>query len=293
MANATEIAEIAADGVADGMHVVSEEALAAEQAVRSMNRVGLAYLGLGLVAGAAAGALVAYRIVDRKVEAKYSKIAADEVAEMRQYYHDKVVALDSSKQKVDLEDIVRERGYSAVEEVSVEPPMAVTPPSAVVDAAKEAIIEAEDEAAGEPPDDVEPEVHNIFENAKEIPWDAQKERQRRSPLAPYVIHRDERYEFEDYDEVTFTYYDEDDVLANEREEAVAGDDRERLIGEANLEKFGYGSGDPNVVYIRNDQLEMVFEVLRSPNSYTEEVHGFNPPPEIRHAHRRRGSFDDE
>lgn len=292
MADATEIAEIAADGVADGMHIVSEEALAAERAVRGMNRTGLAYLGLGLVAGAAAGALVAFRIAYKQAETKYSEIAAEEIAEMRQYYHDKVVALDSSKQKADLDDIVRERGYSAVEEEATEPPMAVTPPQSVIDASQDE-IDVEAIESDEVDEEIEPEVHNIFENTQEIQWDAQKERQRRSPLAPYVIHRDERYEFEHYDEVTFTYYDEDDVLANEREEAVAGDDRERLIGEANLEKFGYGSGDPNVVYIRNDQLEMVFEVLRSPNSYTEEVHGFNPPPEIRHAHRRRGAFDDE
>jgi len=83
MADATEIAEIAADGVADGMHIVSEEALAAERAVRGMNRTGLAYLGLGLVAGAAAGALVAFRIAYKQAETKYSEIAAEEIAEMR------------------------------------------------------------------------------------------------------------------------------------------------------------------------------------------------------------------
>lgn len=301
MADATEIAEIAADGVADGMHVVSEEALAAEEYVRGMDRVGLAYLGLGLAAGAAIGAFVAFRIAHNQAEAKYSGIAAEEVAEMRQYYHDKMVALDSAKQKTDLEDIVRNRGY-ATDPEATEPPMAVTAPTTVVEAAREA---AEEETVDTPEKrrevienleapEPEEEVRNIFREAEVVDtWDEQKERRNRSPLTPYVIHRDERDEHDVYDSVTFTYYETDDVLCNERDEVIAGPERDTLIGEANLEKFGHGSGDASVVYIRNDKLEMDLEVVRSPNSYAEEVHGFDPPPEIRHAHRRRGSFDDE
>lgn len=297
MADATEIAEIAADGVADGMHIVAEEALAAEKVVRSLDGLQIGYIALGMAAGAAAGAFVAFRIAYNKAEAKYAGIAAEEVAEMRQYYHDKVVALDSSKQKTDLENIVRERGYSVEEEVQTEPPMAVTPPNAVVDAARDAADEDEEietEVEEEVSEPHEAEVRNIFADAKvDDTWDVHEERRRRSPLAPYVIHRDEREELDTYDDVTFTYYEADDVLCNERDEVIDPAEREKLIGEANLEKFGHGSGDSSIVYIRNDQLEMQFEVVRSPNSYAEEVHGFDPPPEIRHAHRRRGSFDDE
>ena len=295
MADATEIAEIAADGVADGMHIVSEEALAAEKVVRAMDRSGLGYLGLGLAAGAAAGALIAFRIAYRKAELKYQEITEQEIAEMRQHYHDKVVAFESANGKADLEEIVKERGYS-VEEVSTEPPMAVTPPRSVIDSSQDVVdAEAEAHEPEEVVEDSEPEVRNIFEDAKvDDAWDAERERRQRSPLSPYVIHRDEREEFaEHYDDVTFTYYEADDVLCNERDEVVDPDERDRLIGEANLEKFGRGSGDASIVYIRNDKLEMQFEVVRSPNSYAEEVHGFDPPPEIRHAHRRRGSFDDE
>jgi len=307
MADATEIAEIAADGVADGMHIVSEEALAAEKAVRGMERAGIAYFGLGLAAGAAAGALIAFRIAYKKAETKYSEIAAEEVAEMRQHYQDKLVALDANNKKKDVEEIVRERGYS-VEPEQTEPPMAVTPPTTVVDAAREAVDDEDvvevDDDPGDPMEEVlieahtsgeEPKVRNVFaEHAVDDTWDSFAERKRRSPLEPYVIHRDERDEFGHYDDVTWTYYEADDVLCNERDEVVAGDERDKLLGEANLEKFGHGSGDAQIVYIRNDQLEMQFEIVRSPNSYAEEVHGFDPPePEIRHAHRGRTSFDDD
>jgi hypothetical protein len=295
---ATEIAEIAADGVADGMHVVSEEALAAEKAVRGLQAVNLAYFGLGLAVGGAIGAFAAWKVAYGRAEMKYNEIAAAEIAEMRETFHAKEVARENATEKEDLEEIIREHDY-APEEESVEPPMAVTPPSRVVDRAQE-IAESEDEAAGKPPEPEEvpeapePVTRNVFRDAEsEDEWDWHKERASRSPLRPYVIHREERDEREAYDGVTFTYYEADDVVCNERDEVVPAEDRERIFGEANLEKFGHGSSDATTVYVRNDQLEMDIEIIRSPNSYAEEVHGFEP--EIKHAHRRpvRRTFEDE
>jgi hypothetical protein len=300
---ATEIAEIAADGVADGMHVVGEEALAAEKAVRGLDGMNLAYFGLGLAAGAAIGGFIAFKVAYGKAETKYSEIAAEEIAEMQEHYNRKATALAAETGKGDLEKLVRERGYSPPEEddeqeetTSATPPMAVTPPAAVVEAAEEA-SESEDEAEvpPSPEEDPEPEVRNVFQEAAppEDDWDWHKERASRTPLAPFVIHREERDEHEAYEGVTYTYYEQDDVVCNERDEVIGAEDRERIFGEANLEKFGHGSGDVSVVYIRNPVLEMDVEVIKSPNSYAQEVHGLEP--EIRHADGRRGrsKFDDE
>lgn len=291
-----ELADVAADGVADGMHIISEEALAAEKVVRGMGGIQIAYLGLGMAIGAAAGAVAGFAIAYRRAETRFSEIAAEEIAEMRQHYNDKVVALDSSAKKADLQEIVRERGYSVE---AAEPPMAVTPPTAVVAAAEAARDEDEPNVETDPTRltvdvEPEPEVRNVFEEARvDDNWDWHEEKRRRSPMVPYVIHVDERDDQQSYDGVTFTYYEEDDVLCNERDEVVAKDERDKLIGEANLGKFGHGSNDASIVYIRNDQLEMDFEVVRSPNSFAEEVHGFDPT-EIQHSYRReRASFDDE
>jgi hypothetical protein len=291
---AAEIAEIAADGVADGMHVVGEEALALEEATRSLDAANLAYLGLGLAAGAAIGAFTAWRFAYRKAETKYGQIADEEIAEMREHYHQKQVALDAEQSKGDLEEIVREKGYAPSEPAqSTTPPMAVTPPAAVVEAAEE--VSDEVEAPPDPAEDPEPAVRNVFEQHADPPednWDWHKERAQRSPLRPYVIHRDERDENAAYDSVTYTYY-EDDVVCDEDDEVLDEQRRETVIGEENLGKFGHGSGDPTIVYVRNDQLEMDMEIVQSPNSFAEEVHGFEP--EIKHSDRRRGraTFDDD
>lgn len=241
----------------------------------------------GFIAGAGLGGALGYFLCQRRLESKYNEQAAEEIAEMREHYRAKVKAHEGNADKGDLEDLVRERGYSP--EPHTEPPMAVTPPTAVVDRAEE----AQDDP--EPMPKPEPVVQNVFQDVPQVEnnWDWHKERKNRSPVRPYVIHIDERDETS-YDEVTFTYYADDDVLCRETDEVIAENDRDRLVGEANLEKFGHGSGDPTVVYIRNDALEMDIEVCRSPNSYAEEVHGFEP--ELRHSDRRhteRIRFDDE
>lgn len=300
MSKVEEIAEIAADGVADSLHIVGEEALAAEKVVQNMNGLKVGFFALGLAAGAAAGGFAAFRIAYSRAETKYSQIAADEVETMREHYTQKLLALETTNGKADLDELVREKGYlRPADPETGQPPMAVTPPDAVVEAARDvAEVEAVEAAQEESEPNVETDPTRLTVDVEddqppEDNWDWHKERSRRSPMAPYVIHVDERQEYDSYDDVTFTYYEGDDVLCNERDDALGKDEREKLIGEANLDKFGHGSGDANIVYIRNDTLEMDFEVTRSPNSFAEEVHGFDPP-EIRHSHRRRGrQFDDD
>lgn len=234
------------------------------------------------VAGVGVGGAAGYFLTRYKLETKYNKIAEDEITVMREHYRMKETALENTTGKPDLGDLVREQGYSQ------DPPMAVTPPSSVVEATET----PKDKEAPKPQE--EPEVKNIFEmNQIEDHWDYREELIHRSPIKPYVIHRDERDESDTYDVVSYTYYEADDVLSNEREEVIGKPERDILLGEQNLGKFGHGSGDPSVVYIRNDKLEMEMEVVRSPNSYAEEVHGFQHSESLSKRHRRDRSFSDD
>ena len=290
--------ETATEVVADVAEEVAEQATHVAEVSRGLSGRDLGLFFGGLTVGAVGGGTLAYIFAQRRLETKYNDIAAEEISAMREHYHQKAVALEAEAGKGDLESIVREKGYAPEPEESTEPPMAVTPPTQVVERAAEV---AEEEAEPEPPDEPvdetpEPVTRNVFRDS-ETPspeeWDWAKERSRRSPLKPYVIHREERDEQEAYDGVTFTYYEQDDVVCNERDEPISEEDRENIFGEANLEKFGHGSGDPSIVYVRNNQLEMDIEIVRSPNSYAEEVHGFEP--QIKHSDRRRGraTFDDD
>jgi hypothetical protein len=139
--------------------------------------------------------------------------------------------------------------------------------------------DAEDEDAEEEPPFSE--VRRIFQEEQRQralwvapEWNYHEELRKRSPDAPYVIHYDERHEMS-YQDMTLTYWDKDDVLSNERDEVIDPDERSALIGEDTLNRFGHGSGDRDIVFARNDKMELIFEICRSPNSFAEEVHGFS------------------
>lgn len=253
------------------------------QAGRRLVRVGF----LSGLSGLTIGSAVSYFLTRRLLETKYNQIAEEEIAEMREHYQNKIVALENNGTKPSIEEIVREKGYSSA---SVKPPMAVTPPTAVVEAAAELLEEEVETAVVEEPP--KPQNRNIFEEARVVDdWNYDKERARRTPMRPYVIHYDEREELP-YEEGTLTYYSADDVLCNELDEVIGDPDRDRIVGEANLELFGHGSNDAHIVYIRNDTLEAQYEVVKSPNSYAEEVHGFEHA-DTKRRRKKRYSHDDE
>lgn len=270
----SDATEKAIDVAADVAGEVADQAEQMQQFIRSMNKAKVQYGLLGAAIGAAAGAMMGFAIAYRKAERKYAKIADEEIAEMRQHYQDKALAAEATAAKVDLEGLVTERGYK-----SEAPPMVVAPPTEIVTAGNEAEKDIDTpENRQEVIENLEPppETRNVFKEAEvDDVWDYHEERARRSPTAPYVIHYDERHEFEGYSEMTLTYYEADDVLCNERDEVIGPEDRNQLVGEKSLLLFGHGSNDAAIVFVRNDKLELVFEIVQSPNSYAMEVHGLD------------------
>lgn len=275
--------DTATEIVADVAEEVSDGALHVADVSRGLSGRSLGLAAGAFCVGAGISGGLAYIFTKRRLETKYARIADEDIAEMRKHYQAKVVAAESQAQKLaPVKDIVVERGYGSAEVQSASPPMAIQPPKAVVDADRAVDPDddsamAEDEVEG--PEGVKipprPVNQNIFEEAKIThEWNWHEERRRRSPDTPYVIHYDERHEL-DYESLTLTYYTEDDVLCNERDEIIDPEGRDDMIGEKNLERFGHGSNDASIVYVRNDKLELIFELVKSPNSYSEEVHGIS------------------
>lgn len=117
--------------------------------------------------------------------------------------------------------------------------------------------------------------HNIFDGRAPVEddgFDLEAEKETRDEAYPYIISHDEFYLAElDFGQNTLTYFQGDKVLVDEADTPIAN--VRKTIGEDNI-KFGYGSKDENIVYIRNHQLEVDFEVVRSFGKYAEEVLGF-------------------
>lgn len=121
-------------------------------------------------------------------------------------------------------------------------------------------------------------VRNVFEEAKSrtslgIDFDYEAEVRARTEEAPYVISQEEFMEGEPgYNQVSHTYFAGDGVLVDEKEQPI--NESDMTVGDDNLVRFGHRSNDNNIVYVRNDALELDFEILRSEGKYAEEVLGF-------------------
>lgn len=131
---------------------------------------------------------------------------------------------------------------------------------------------------------------NVFSPANDPrDWDYKAEVviREENPDKPYVISVEEHGENpDDHDQVTLTYYEKDDTLVDERSQPI--DNVDKIVGDDNLERFGHGSEDLNVVYVRNDAREMDFEIIRDPGAYAVEVLGLDEPETtIKHSHQRR------
>lgn len=146
------------------------------------------------------------------------------------------------------------------------------------------------ESVQEIADDEEPAVvaHNVFAQ-DDIDWNYEEEKKNRSSDAPYILHRDEFFakEMPGFAQKTLTYWDGDDTLAFDGTPPVVIYNRDQVVGNDNL-KFGHGSGEEHVVYIRNESRMEEYEVIREEGMFSIEKMGFEfDPDDIKHSSDRR------
>lgn len=99
---------------------------------------------------------------------------------------------------------------------------------------------------------------------------------RRNGDGPYVISYEEfSEEHSDFSKTTISYFVGDDTLADEREEVIP--DATSIVGNDALTRFGDGSHDKNIVYVRNEHIGVDYEVTRNPGKYSVIV--LNMPEE--------------
>lgn len=256
---------------------IAEAAETVAEVSRRLGRRDTGMLGAGVLLGSAIGGVVAYVTSRKQLELKYRQIADLEIDVMREHFFLKQKEM-VSEPKPDLKTMVTELGYTPQgEPITVEP------------ATPQVLAEVV--------------VNNVFleeQTDVELPeWDYEFERSKRDHKLPYVIHREEFMEGfevgvdsdEEFTQSVLTYFEGDDVLCDERDAVV--DQRDMIVGDENLSKFGHGSGDPNVVYVRNEVLKHDVEIVRSDGTYANQVHGFVEHSDDSARRRGRPRFDDE
>lgn len=125
-----------------------------------------------------------------------------------------------------------------------------------------------DKAPSESLDELD-EVEEIEAAARVPEWNQEEEESERTPHAPYIISHDEFHNNPTpHRQTTLEYYAGDDVLCDEKQQPIHR--QAVVVGKL---VFGHGSQDPNVVYIRNEELDAEYEVIRHEGTYQGEVLG--------------------
>lgn len=121
----------------------------------------------------------------------------------------------------------------------------------------------------------EPETFNVFTDDDDD-WDYEAEMSTRTAEAPYILHIDEFVADEmGFKQETITYYEGDDIMADAADTIIYG--YEGLVGEL---RFGHGSKDKAVVYVRNEKIHMEWEILLHTGSFEQEVLGMAADKEV-------------
>lgn len=238
------------------------------------------------------GGVTAHVVTKKYMTAKYETLIAEEIDSARLYfsklyksgdYSDPIRFSESlNHKKADAEQYEKmAEVYSRAEGVPINKASEVSKPveGEDMEAFETRVIrEAKSEVEGvkerlgifEDEDESEEEVitMNVFS-------DNSSEDDERNPNKPFILTQREFEEGEhEYTQNTLTYYEGDDVLTDDRDQPIHN--KLPVVGEDNL-RFGTKSNDPNVVYIRNNHLEVDFEVCRSAGTFSEEVLGYTEP----------------
>lgn len=286
-----DVKELVGDGI--GLLEDSVELVKKSWIARSNPKV---VASVAVLVGLAAGSALTYTVVSKRLSVKWQKFANEQIDDVKSKYavlRKEGVSLDELASRYPDEDklaerpiaeqIIKENGYVPYEKV---PTVVEAPEDGTIMTTElqettvtEAIVEA-----------TMPRELNLFES--DMPdsyflFEEELKRREAKPMEPFVITKQEFDDNEtDYDQTTLTYYAGDDVVTDQSDKTI--DEPDPVVGPENTLRFGHGSGDPNVVYIRNNRLKIDIELVHSPGKYTKEVLGFDDGEDsLKHSAPRR------
>jgi hypothetical protein len=274
--------------LAEASEVVEDAVDILEDRVSWLVKNPKALIGIALLTGVVVGSAATYLVVRQKLTSRLQAEADEQIQDVKDHYailnktgpNGDLAALASvysDEERAEGKQIVEREGYMAYDKVrpSTEKVIEVVEEITVTQAIVEATLPIE---------------RNVFEsdNADDYFIFAEElEKRAEKPDEPFVITKEEWDANEtDYDQAELTYYEGDDVLTDSKEKPV--EDTDGVVGNENLLRFGHGSGDPKVVYIRNNNLSLDFEMSHSSGKFAKEVLGFDD--ELTHSDRRPRKF---
>lgn len=219
--------------------------------------------------GTAVGAVAGYLVAKHRLEAKYAQFASNEIEAARDYM--KVLYKkdeDSTPEKA----LARRRPQRPE---GVDNSIHEGPPTEVLEKVLDKLRYGK---PGVPVNEPKPRNDaNVFDGEITDEDDTDEVIEDGDEAIEIISYTEYNAGEKEYEQVTLTYFAEDDTLCDEDDMPI--EDVNAVVGSSSLEKFGYRSRDPRVVYVRNNVLRIDYTVCKSDGSYAEEVAGFKPPKE--------------
>lgn len=310
-----KVADVVPEALDKSVHVAAEGTRTVVRQFQSPKKLILLTSLGGVVVGAGLGYL-GYRLLKKqltaKIRAEFQEKLETELDNTRKFYEKREERREANKQrfatpaeaaealiKTTEDELAEEAGKALADYESTEEPIGVVQHDPregrnsrvrYDQIAKTGPTVPQPKSPTEAPEAevvAEEIVRNVFVQQASIDdWDQDAEEASRNPAVPYVISHDEYLENAyQHEQDTLTWYAGDEILTDAREQLL--DDTLAIVG-PNMDKFGHGSRDSSVVYIRNERIETDFEVTMKQGSYAEEVAGFEHADVPRFRHGRRG-----
>lgn len=214
------------------------------------------------VSGLAIGAFVGYKVAERRLSAQFDERLEKETAEMRTFY--KAVP---TKKFATPEEAVKELIPQNTQNI-----LTAYQGSEVPKVAYNKIVK-------DIPDDPKPEDFEPFEGTESDQEVIVKNifQTERDPNKPYLISEEEFNQNDgEFNQINLMYYQKDDVLTDLHEDVV--ENAKETIGPDFKVNFGY-KAEENYVHVRNEKLQLDFEIVLHEGSYLEDVLGMDAPAE--------------
>lgn len=104
-------------------------------------------------------------------------------------------------------------------------------------------------------------------------WNYEEELAARSPDRPYVLHTDEFVENAmEFNQIDLTWFEGDRTMVEDLAQQAVHNWRTFLIDPL---PFGWGSGDPEIVYIQNEERKTAYSISKDDRSWAE-MQGYEP-----------------
>jgi hypothetical protein len=272
-----------AENTAEAVETVLETVEAVPQVVRNNP---LALAGVAVVS-LAVGATVSWYVTRRILRKRYDVQMEEEIEKTRRFYKE----LHKTDEFSDPSVLAEQYRDEVTEEIVAEDEVILSGVAKEV-AREERYVSYDKVQPVEERVEVEASIRkNIFDTppvaSMSDKYDLDEELEKKQRGEPYILEYDEFFENpDDLSTSSLTYFVDDDTMLDEQDVPIQH--YERIVGENNL-KFGHGSKDPRVVYIRNDELQASYEIVKTEGSIAE-MFGIASSDEVRHSDRSSRRF---